>query len=267
MVLTQPVDSAARALFSDTYWIMTLIGGLIGLYVSRKWGGLKSALGKSLSFFSFGLLAQTFGQVVYTYYARRLHVEVPYPSVGDVGFFGSIPLYALGVFYLGKVAGVRVSLRSFRGKILAVVLPLVLLAISYYVFFTGAAAGHTHLFGLQPYAYDPKQSLIQTLLDFGYPLGQAFYVSIALLTYFLSRKVLGGIMKNKILFILVALAVQYAADFVFLFQNNRQTWYAGGINDFMYLVAYLLMTLALLGIGAAYAKLSSEPQTSAPEDK
>jgi hypothetical protein len=87
---------------------------------------------------------------------------------------------------------------------------------------------------------------LATLLTFGYPLGQAIYISIALVTILLSRGALGGVMKSRVEMLLVALIAQFAADFTFLYQTKMGTWAAGGINDYMYLVAYFLMTIALI---------------------
>ena len=86
-------DSFQNELFSASYGVMALWGGLLGWRISKKWGGVKSILGRSIVFFALGLLAQEFGQLIYSFYSLYLGVEIPYPSLGDLGFFGSIPLY------------------------------------------------------------------------------------------------------------------------------------------------------------------------------
>lgn len=224
--------SNQNQLFAAVYGIMAAWGAIWGLKISKGWGGLKSVMGKAIIFFSLGLCFQEFGQLSYSFYIYYKHIDVPYPSIGDIGYFGSIPLYILGVLYLAKASGVRVSLKSLRSKIQAVVVPLIVLSLGYYLF-------------LQGYVFDWTHKLT-IFLDFGYPLGEAAYVSLALLVYLLSRNLLGGIMKNKILFILFALFVQFLSDYTFLYQASKKTWYAGGLNDFSYLIAYFLMTLGLL---------------------
>lgn len=227
--------------FSDTYGVLALLGGFTGLYVSKKWGWTKSTLGKSLLAFSAGLLAQAFGQFVYSMYFFFLHTEVPYPSIGDIGYFGSVLLYIYGIFLLAKVSGAKLSLQLISSKFLALVIPLAILVASYVFFLKG------YVFG--------ESSTLATLLDFGYPLGQAIYISLAILTFMLSRKILGGIMRGRILFVLFALVVQYVADFTFLYKASRETWVAGGVSDFLYLVSYLVMTLALIMIGKVYLEV------------
>lgn len=227
--------------FPSIYGVMALWGGVWGMIIASKWGFLKSVMGKAIIMFSLGLFAQVFGQLAYAYFAFYQHIEVPYPSLGDVGYFGSIPLYIVGVLYLAKVSGVKIGLKSVMNQLQAVIIPLVVLAGGYFLFLKG-------------YAFDWSNP-VKVFLDFGYPLGQAIYISLALLTVLLSRGVLGGIMKSKILFILFALFVQFLSDYTFLYQSSRGTWVAGGINDYMYLIAYFLMTLALLQLKTVLSKL------------
>jgi hypothetical protein len=218
--------------FSSIYGIMALWGGIWGMSISKKWGFTQSVIGKAMLAFSIGLFAQEFGQIIYAYYSFFKQVEIPYPSVGDIGYFGSIPCYVYGVFLLAQASGVHINLKSFSSKLKAVVIPLVMLAIPYFLFLRG-------------YEFD-WTSPIRVFLDYGYPLGQAVYISIAILTYSLTRGILGGIMKPKILFFLLALVAQFIADYVFLIQAYYKSWSVGGWNDYMYLVAYFLMTIALI---------------------
>jgi hypothetical protein len=220
--------------WTNSYGLLAAVGGLWGISTAFKWGGFKSIMGISLMFFSLGLLAQEFGQLTYAYYIYVLHIDVPYPSIGDIGYFGSIPLYIVGVWYLGRAAGIKYSLRSVANSLIAVLVPILILLVSYVIF-------------LQDYVVDFSDPLI-TLLDFGYPFGQAIYISLALLVYILSRNSLGGIMRSKVVFVLLALIVQYVADFTFLYQASRGYWAVSGINDYMYLLAYFAMTLALLNL-------------------
>lgn len=246
-------EDSSNALLADTQGILALIGGVVGIWAAQKWGGLKSVFGKSIFLLSAGLLAQVFGQVVYTYYARVQHIEAPYPSIGDIGFFGSVLFYIAAVYLLAKTAGASLSRINTSKKVLAVLLPAILLAASYYVF-------------LREYEVDWSTPLV-VFLDFGYPLGQAAYVSLALLTYFLSRGLLGGIMKKKILLILGALVVQYAADYSFLYTLNRETWYPGGVSDLIYISAYFLMGIALIQLASTANSLNADSTESTKDEQ
>ncbi len=233
--------SPMRQLFAALYGLIAIWGGVWGLIGAKKWGGMRSVMGRSLTAFSLGLFAQEFGQLSYSYYIYYLHQEVPYPSAGDVGYFLSIPLYLYGAWSLGHVAGAKLSLRSLSSKIQVVVIPFAMVVASYFIF-------------LQGYEYSASDP-IKAFLDFGYPLGEAVYISFAVLALLLSRKFLGGIMRPRIIFIIAALFVQYAADFTFLYQAQRGWWFAGGVNDLVYLIAYVCMTLALMEFDGLVNKL------------
>lgn len=230
-------------IWADSYQLMAIFGAIFGLWSAVHWGGRKSAMGRAIMAFSVGLLLQSFGQTVYGYYAVFGGIEVPYPSIGDIGFFGSIPCYIYGTAMLSRVVGARVSMKRYSEKISAVLIPTALLLLSYVMFLRG---------------YDfAEVPLLMGFLDFGYPLGQAIYVSLAILVYFLSKKSLGGIMKRPLQVLMGGLLVQYIADYMFLYQSSRDTWYVGGINDLSYLTAYFVMTIALICIYKAFESIKS----------
>jgi hypothetical protein len=212
---------------------------------ARKWGGFKTVLGKALMFFSFGLLAQEAGQLIYQYYIYGAKIDIPYPSWGDVAYFGSVLFYIAATYQLAKAAGVKFSLKLKRYKLIAPIIPLVLLSLSYYVFLRG-------------HDYDTSNPLT-VLLDFGYPMGQAIYISLGITAYLLSRKLLGGLMRSAIVLVILALVVQYVADFSFIYQSNRGTYVAGKWVDLVYLLAYFVMSLAMIKFWDVYKTLRSRP--------
>lgn len=228
-------------LFGASYGLMAVLGGIVGIRIAQHWGGSKSIMGKAILLLSFGLLAEEYGQIIFSYYNIFAHVAVPYPSLADIGFFGNIPLYIIGIIFLAQASGVHFSLKKLSSKIQAVLIPVAILAYSYFFF-------------LQRYEFDLSNPL-KIFLDFGYPLGQAFYVSLAFLTYSLSNSILGGIMKNKILFLLLAFVIQYLADYNFLFQSSSGTWLNGGYGDYLYLLAYFVMTLGIIQLNTALKKI------------
>lgn len=231
-----------KLLWSSTYQILALFGAAAGIIISRTYlRGINSALGRAILGFSVGLLFQSFGQTSYTYYNLFRHITNPYPSVADIGFFGSIPLYLYAIVQLAKASGIKVSLKSFGNKIQALLIPLGMLSLSYYIF-------------LKDYVFDWSDPL-KIVLDFGYPFGEAIYVSIAILTFILSRKILGGALRSPILFLVFALTFQYVTDFIFLYQASHNSWQIAGINDFMYAVSYLLMGLGIISVGEVSKKV------------
>ena len=227
--------------FTLIYPFLSLLGGFAGLGSARHWGGFQSYLGKAISMLSIGLLSQFFGQFMYAYDIYIRNIEVPYPSIGDIGYFGSVICYIIGVSLLAKVSGFKFTLKSLEGKLQAIVIPLILLTSSYLIFLKG-------------YEFDFSNAL-KVFLDFGYPLGEAIYVSIAILTLLMCRNILGGIMKKPIFFLIFALIYQYFSDFTFLYQANAGTWYVGGVNDYLYFSSYFLMTIGLVFFGHSYKRI------------
>ena len=241
MYLRGLTEGLENDVFTVVYCVLALLGSSAGFVYAQKWGGLSSVLGRSISFFTLGLFAQFIGQVLYNYYIYVLGIEVPYPSIGDISFFASVVFYILGIISLAKVSGAKFSYQSMSGKFLAFVVPAVMLVLSYVIFLKG---------------YQPDWSnLTVVFLDFGFPIGQAVYVSIALFTLLVSQSKLGGVMRRPILFIIFALILQYLADFSFSYQVAHETWYVGGINDYLFAAAYFLMATSLFFVGSSFNKI------------
>lgn len=229
--------------FAASYGFMALWGGFVALVVSKKWGFLSSLFGRSLLAFAIGLLLQEFGQLSYSFYIYFMKIEIPYPSVGDIGYFGSIFFYIYGAFLLLKLLSTGIRNRGLAEKVLVVISPLILLAVSYSLLLKG-------------HEFVPGETL-RNVLDVGYPLFQSVYVSLAFATLILFSSKSGGFLKRGVLMILVALISQYIADFTFLFKAGRGTYYAGGPVDFLYLVAYFLMTVAIIELDLVFERLKN----------
>jgi len=219
-------------LFGLVYAFIALIGGVNGLLISKKWGGYKSLVGKGIIFLSFGLLSYWFGQVAWSYYNLVLKVELPYPSIADIGYFAAILFYIAGMYTFARVSGAKLILNKLKGKLISFIIPASMLAISYFLF-------------LQHISPD-FSNIIKTFLDFGTPVGYTIVISMALTAYFLTRGVLGGKMKNRVLYIILALIVQNITDNTFLYQAGAGIYYNAGINDFMFATSFTVMSIALI---------------------
>ncbi len=236
--------SGYRLTFGATYGLMALVGAVFGFSEARKWGGHKSKLGLTILFLSAGLAFAEFGQLVFSYYNIVSKVDIPYPSIADIGFFGNIPLYILGGIYLGRTAGAQFSLRKSGAKLIAFAIPVVSVFSAYHFFLRG-------------YEFEDVSSL-QVFLDFGYPIGQAIYIAIAVFVLLAVNSKLGGLMRSRILMVIAAFVAQFVADFNFLYQNTHGTWINGGYGDMLYLTAYFLMTISLIRLCAPIISPSPE---------
>lgn len=217
------------------YQLIALYGGIVGFFIAKQWGGFRSMMGRAILMFSIGLLCESFAQIAGSYLVWSVGT-VPYPSLSDVGAFGALIFYAAAVTLLAYASGAHVSLRGYKGKLLLLLIPFIILGASYTIF-------------LRTYDFDWSQPLI-TFLDIGYPLGEAIYVSIAILAYLLSRNTLGGVMRIPILFFIAALVSEYTADFLFLYNAHAGTPYVlGCVNDLLFIVSYALMAISLIQLG------------------
>lgn len=220
--------------WAAAYQLLAWWGGVYALVSSRSWGGFRSLMGRGVIFFGLGLLLQGFGQTTFSIYTTILHVDIPYPSIADIGYFGSVLFYTAGIVSMAKVAGVRARLKNIGGRVFALLFPAAMLVFSYSIF-------------LQQYEFD-WSSPLRIFLDFGYPLGEAIYVSVAILALIFSRSILGGVMRGPLLLLMTALVAQYVAEFNFLYQASNESWLNGGYGDYLYLLAYFLMGLSLVRI-------------------
>lgn len=225
-------NSSEVYLFGTLYSLIALIGAGEGFRVARKWGGWSSALGKSMSFFSLGLFGLWFGQFVWSYYNVIAKVEVPYPSIADLGFASIIPFYAVGVIYLGQATGTKFVRRSTEGVISIIVIPLVILSIVYFVF-------------LKNFAID-MQAPLRSFLDFFYPFGEGITISLAAIVFLLSYNILGGKMRKRILYVLFALVFHFITEYTFLYRAAHELYYNGGIVDLMYATSFFIMSIGLI---------------------
>lgn len=237
------IDTAHNNLYTVTYPILSLLGSIVGIFSAVKWGAYKSYIGKSIIFLSLGLFAQFFGQAGYTYYIYILKVE-PFPSVGDIGYFSSIVFYFFGALYLGLAMGLGRQLKEFKNIFLITIVAIASFSVVYGFF-------------LRNYIFDKSDLLVSTL-NYAYPLGQSLYLALTVSIFLLSYNYAKGLMRFPVIMLLFALATQFFADFMFLFQTNHESWYVGGINDFIYSVAYFLMGAGLLYIERALAKFRSK---------
>ncbi len=226
------------------YCLLSLFGGLIGISIANEWGGLKSAVGKAIFILSLGLLGQFFGQMYYFVSFDILGNTEPLP-IGEIGFLGSVILYAIGAFYLAKVAGSKVALKSTLGKVLVILVPIALYAFAYFAFIKD----------LQPDFSVITFDSVTAILSFVYPLVHATFISLAILAYLLSRKVLGGKLGPIIIGVIIALLIHYFAESWYLYQSKQETFIPGGTTDLAFLVAYFAMTMALIQFKTAFNKL------------
>lgn len=225
-----------KHLFGLLYTSIALMGAINGLVsIQKKWGGWRSAIGRGVIFLSLGLLGQFFGQLIWSYYVVVKNIDIPYPSLADVAYFSIIPFYSIAVFNFAKATGAKMKLRTVLGKIETILIPAALVILTYLILLKG------NDFNLN----EP----IKLFLDFGYPGLETIAISFAILAYRLSRGILGGVIKNKIILVVGALIFQYITDFLFLYLVEIDLYSNAGFIDLMYTTSTTLMAIAITYFG------------------
>lgn len=228
--LTGSSDQSQNHWFGFSYGSFSLWGGILGLIIARQWGGWRSLIGRAVVCLSIGLLFQGWGQYSFWYMNSIKGIEVPYPSYPDIGYFGTIPFYIYASYLLAKSAGGKFRFSSLSNGMSLLIIPALMLCIAYFSFLRNL-----------PFDFENP---IASLMDYAYPTGQALYISGALLTYSLSRKLLGGVMRFPILFLVFAFIIQFLADYVYIYFHD--IYFPGSFIDFFYLLAYFVMSLGLI---------------------
>lgn len=225
-------------LYVFLYGLIPLIGGLLAIKGYRTWGGLSTVLGQAVFFIGIGLFFWGIGESIWAYYNFFLHVDIPYPSYADIFFAPSVFFYTIGTIYLATTTGVRFGLRSMWGKAFSVFAPLVIFAITYYLLI---------VIGHEGRVFTDTSSIIKSILDVVYPLGDAIALSVSVVVAGLSFKYLGGAYKYDVLAILTGLAFMFVADSVLSYTTTAGTAYSGDIGDLLFTCAVFLLTFGLLG--------------------
>ncbi|MEK7509298.1 MAG: hypothetical protein AAB605_01140 [Patescibacteria group bacterium] len=243
------LGGTTSSLVNDLYGILFLgaipfIGGLNGLVIARHWGSFSSAVGRAVIFLSLGLVSWGLGTLIFSgVYNFLLQIDVPYPSLADVGYILALPLWAIGVIELSRATGAKYGLRSSNGKTMLLLVPAAVIAVSYYLLIVVARAG--------TFEFTDTSSLPKVFFDLAYPIGDVVILTLATLIYGLSYNYFGGIYKKAIYFILLGFIILYFADFLFSYTTTLEIWYPGDWVD-------LLFTTAMLALSAGVGLLHPE---------
>ncbi len=187
---------------------------------------------KIMKYLSLGLLFQWFGIQIWTFY-NLIGIQVPYPSVADLGYFSTTICYFIASWYL-LIANIPFLGNIFtRKKNLLLLSPLVLLFI--------ISVNYIHL---SKYTFDQQ---IKLIFDFLYPFIEITTLFISISTLVFSQFLSNNIKRRNVLF-LFAFACHFFTDYIFVISVRNSTYSNGGYNDFLYLISHVVMTIAVISI-------------------
>lgn len=226
-------------LFSLLFSMTPFVGGLYAVfYLTKKWGGIKSHIGKAITCLGLGLFSWGSGSVIWAYYNIFLMKEIPYPSEADVGYVLALPLWFLSMYFLSKAIGTKFGMRSGARLVIILVVALVSIFGSYQLLVNVAREG---------YITTVDSGISTMFFDLAYPIGDIIILVMVFSYFGLSYNYLGGVYKQFVYFIFLGFFFMYLADFIFSYTTTKGTFYVGHWGDLFFLVALALMTYGLLG--------------------
>lgn len=232
------VGTQANYIYGVGLGIVPVVASFFGFLNGSRWGGSKSAMGRTLYFLSAGLLTWGIGTLIFAYYNIVLKVPVPYPSIADAFYIISWPLWTLGMISLSKATGARFQLGNSMGRLALFIIPIVAIIASYYLLIVVARGGTVAI------ANDP----LGTLIALAYVIGDVVILTFALLVYGLSFNYLGGYFKWPIIILLGGFVINYIADFSFALTVTNETFFVANWVDLVFTVAFFLLGLAITTI-------------------
>lgn len=229
-------DLPINLLYSFSNGFLGTAAGVMGLLISKHWGGSKSAVGKAVMLISLGTFSWGSGTLIWSFYNFVLNIEVPYPSWADLGYALAVPLWAIGVFYLSKATGAKFSLRQLRGRLMLISLPLLAAVASYYFLYVIARDS----------SFVVEGGLLKIFLDFYYPLGDWVILTFAFLIFGLSLQYLGGRFRWPVMIIILGFIFMFISDFTFSYSTTVESYFNGHLADLLFTVAIFVISFGVV---------------------
>lgn len=221
-------------------YIITILGQFSIILVSVLIGferiksfTFKSTMGKSLVGISLGMLSWGFGNLAWFYYNAVMQIEVPYPSLADVGYIGMIPFASFGLFLLLKNIKIGFDVKTIL-KI--IIFPILAFLLTYWLFIQSELAEDV--------------STLEKILNVTYPMSDVVFLSFTLVILSLIK---GGKLFKSIGIICLGFIIEAIADFSFSWTTAIGTYYTGSWVDIVFALAFFT-----LGIGMYYTKQLTE---------
>jgi hypothetical protein len=153
-------------------------------------------------------------------------VAVPYPGLPDIFYLAA---------YVPMALSVLLYFRSFSGALTPIRKMLSIGAIAFSVSLVVSV--------VIPFEFSTPKPALTTLTDLTYPAADLILLSLTILSVAIF---FGGSMGKWWTILAVAIILDIIADEFFLYQVAAGTYYNGGLDDLIYVWAYLLFGLAFV---------------------
>lgn len=221
--------------YGTMYMLVPFFGGIIGLLKSNNFDSSQQELKLSIFIFSIGLLTWSGGNIIWGYYKFVLHIIVAYPSLADLSYIVSWPLWLGGLFFLAKSANKNIGIGGNAKKIAALVIFVTGLLLSYSLLILIARNG----------LWTTKGGIIKTILDFYYPVFDILIIITIILRRDFSFKKTFYLKKFPIILLLIGFTLNFIGDLSLNYTSTLDSYYQGGWIDFILTTAMFFLSLGL----------------------
>jgi len=231
-------DGTQNYVFSVLTNIIPLVGGIAIIAGAKEWKGQSKLIYRGLICMGLGLIFWAFGGTIWSYYNFFLHMDVPYPSIADIGYAPSEFFYCFGAVYLSRGAGADLGIQKKYAKPLMVIIPIIMFIFSYYILITVGKSG---------VLFTSTDPLLKTILDLIYPIGDFISLTVSVVISGLYFEFLAKKYRWGIIIVLFGLTAMFFSDFVFSYTTTRGTYFNGNFSDWL-----STASLFLLAFGSLY---------------
>lgn len=221
--------------FGFAYGLVPLVGGFTAIALTLRSKVMRESMKKAILFLGFGVIVWGIGQFIWSLYNFILRVEIPYPSLSDLAYLLSWPLWGIGLYYLSKATRVynRPEINNRRHILIVSTLAMVITT-SYLAI--GIAKGGRLI---------TSPDIVRTFFDLAYPILDILILTEAMLLYGTSFRYLRGIYRVPVYILLCGIVVNFIADFGFSYGVNTSTYYNGSWVDLAFTTAFFFILLAI----------------------
>lgn len=236
------MDIRINYLFNLLVGVLYLVVGATTLYgyIDTKIDKQKVAMRSFLSFYGAALISWAAAAFIWSYYNFFLHTEVPYPSFADAFYLLFSFLLGWSFWHYFDIFHAEITKESLRDSILIIV------GVYFLIFFV-----------LYQPKYELDTPLLETVLNYLYPLLDATILSLAFVTLRLEKK---EEITNTI-YVVLAILSQVIGDILFSFRNSNRTYWNGDISDLFFLLTAIFSFIGILKVKDGFLKLHKNNKT------
>lgn len=229
-----------------TYGFIGILGAAYGLFTIKRWPQLGSDFSNQIrttsKYLCYGLLGQCFGLQIWFIYNLR-GVDMPYPSLAELGYFSTIPSYILSSLALTNVRLSKKLCDFELKKIVIFSLPIFTLVISLSTYL--AVSGINLL--------DQFTAFFSLI----YPVGDILPIIVVFFFYIFRQEQFARAHKDALMMLSIGFFMQFIADYVFILSAKNGSYITSGVVDILLMSGYLYMALIIVALTNANTALAT----------